>query len=128
MPGQWVVESNAGPVGDCLAWLAQVLYPDAPKWIGPVAMLLAEAGDSQPGACGLLSNMGVQRMNARHSLLPVGNLTLTHMSTAGDAQPRRHLARAIVEGIACGLRANLEQAREIATEYLIKGKKVRLAL
>ena len=121
LPQHWVLESNAGPVGDSLAWLARILYPDAPKAVGAVAMLLAEASDSQPGAHGLLSNMGVQLMDAKHSMLPVGHLTLTHMSTASDEQPRRHLARAIVEGIACGLRANLEQAREIAGLQATKG-------
>jgi autoinducer 2 (AI-2) kinase len=111
---RWVLESNAGPVGDTLDWMGRILYPDAPAGVGATAMLLGEAAASEPGARGLLSSVGVQLMHARESGLPIGHLTLTHMTTATDAEPRRHLARAIIEGIACGLRANIEQAREIA--------------
>ncbi len=111
--GRWVLESNAGPVGDALDWMGRVLYPDAPVSLGGTAMLLGEAAASPPGALGLLSSLGVQVMNAKQSALPVGQLTLTHMTSAGEATPRRHLTRAIVEGIACGLRANVEQTRTI---------------
>jgi autoinducer 2 (AI-2) kinase len=110
---QWVLESNAGPVGDCLDWMGRILHPDAPDGVGPTAMLLGEAAGSSPGAHGLLSSVGVEVMNARTRGLPIGHLTLTHMTTPGDPAPRRHLARAVVEGIACGLRANVDQVREI---------------
>ena len=114
LPDHFVVESNAGPAGDALDWIARLLHPDAAESPGATAMLLGEAAGSTPGAEGLLSSLGVQVMDARNSALPVGQLTLTHMTTPDDPQARRHLARAIVEGIACGLRANLEQARERA--------------
>ena len=128
LPDRWVVESNAGPVGDALEWMARVLYPDAPDAPGGPAMLLGEAAASPPGAHGLLSSVGVQRMNAREAQLPVGQLCLSHMTSPGDPAPRGHVARALVEGIACGLRANLEQARALAdTGRSAAGAGVRLA-
>jgi sugar (pentulose or hexulose) kinase/phosphoglycerate dehydrogenase-like enzyme/ribulose-5-phosphate 4-epimerase/fuculose-1-phosphate aldolase/putative sterol carrier protein len=114
LPGQWVLESNAGPAGDSLDWMGRILYPDAPASLGGTAMLLGEAATSEPGARGLLSSVGVEVMNAKESALPIGQLTLTHMTSAADPAPRSHLARAIAEGVACGLRANVEQVRSIA--------------
>jgi autoinducer 2 (AI-2) kinase len=114
LPQRWVLESNAGPVGDALDWIARILYPNPPAEIREIRMLLGEAAASEPGARGLLSSLGAQLMDAKHSRLPVGHLSLSPMTTANDSEPRRHLARAIVEGALCGLRSNVEQAREVA--------------
>lgn len=111
VPGLWVLESNAGMMGEALDWLARVIYAGAEH---PVAMLLAEAGLSQPGAAGILSTFGTGVMNARDLRLPTGSLTLSHLSTAHDPERRRHLARAVVEGMAHAVRANLEQIREVS--------------
>jgi autoinducer 2 (AI-2) kinase len=101
--GAWMVESNAGPTGDALAWLGRVLHPDAPV---PAASLLAAAGRAPVGSQGLTSHFGAQVMNARAMEIPVGELTLSHMlldeDKAGDA-----VARAFVEGLAYAVRANI---------------------
>jgi len=111
VPGTWVLESNAGAMGEALDWFARTLYPDSPQ---PAAHLLAEAGLSEAGAAGILSTIGVSIMNARELRVPTGALTLSHLSMAHDPQRRRHLVRAITEGMVYGLRANLEQLREVA--------------
>lgn len=111
LPGMWVLESNASAMGETLDWFARLLYPDAPQ---PVAHFLAEAGLSEPGAAGILSSVGAEVMNARELKPPMGTLTLSHLTTAHDPQRRRHLERAVIEGMACGLRANLDQLREVA--------------
>jgi autoinducer 2 (AI-2) kinase len=106
VPDRFILESNAGPLGESLEWLARVLYPSAPA---PVAALFAEAAHSEPGAAGMTSTFGIQIQDARVSQLPVGDLTLSHFATANDSGVRRHVARAVAEGAAYGLRANLEQ-------------------
>ncbi|HXQ22714.1 MAG TPA: NAD(P)-dependent oxidoreductase [Candidatus Acidoferrales bacterium] len=111
VPRLWVLESNAGMMGEALDWFAHILYPDAPE---PVAHLLTEAGLSEPGAAGILSTLGADVMNARALRVPTGTVTLSHLSTAHDPQRRRHLVRAVVDGMAYALRANLEQLREVA--------------
>ena len=106
IPNRWVLESNAGPMGEAVAWLARLLYPSAQE---PIAQLFGEAASAEIGAAGQRSTLGTQVMNARAMGLPTGDLTLNPMSSAHDAAPRRHLVRAVSEGLAAGLRANLEQ-------------------
>ncbi len=111
IPGLWVLESNAGPMGEVLAWLASILYADGAQ---APAMFLAEAAQSPVGAAGIFSTLGGEIMNARELRLPLGEIALSHMSTARDPQRRSHLARAVVEGMAYAVLANLEQLREVA--------------
>jgi autoinducer 2 (AI-2) kinase len=111
LPGRYVLESNSGPLGETLDWFGRLLYPDSRV---PVARLFGEANRSIPGATGMLSSLGAEVMNARAMGLPVGNLTLSHIATPDDPDLRHHLARSVVEGLACSLRANLEQIREVA--------------
>lgn len=108
---RWVLESNAGAMGEALDWFARIMHPDAAH---PVAHFLAEAGLSEPGSAGILSTLGTGVMNARELRLPTGTITLSHLSTAHDPQRRRHLARAVVDGMAYAVRANLEQLRDVA--------------
>ncbi len=117
IPGRWVLESNCGPLGETLEWFARLLYQqtqDGSGSVSPVLRLLGEAATSTPGARGLLSSLGAEVMNAKQMGLPLGQLTLSHLSSVDDATPRRHLVRSVVEGTACALRANLEQIVEVA--------------
>ena len=107
---RWVVESNAGSVGEALAWFARVMAPDA---AAPVARLLAEASRSVPGACGGFSTLGGTIMDARALELPVGHLTFSHIATAEDPAAREHVARALVEGMVYAVRGNLERLEEV---------------
>ena len=111
LPGRWVLESNAGSTGDALEWFAGAFYPDAAR---PLDWLSAEAAKSTPGASGVLSTVGADVMNASQMSLPIGNLTLSHMAAAQDPSRRRHLARAILEGMAYAVRANADQILSVA--------------
>ena len=114
LPERWVVESNAGAMGEPLEWLAGLLYPDSPR---PAARLMAEAARSRPGAGGLLSTFGAQVFHASAMALPIGSLTLCYyLGEAGGLSRRRDLARSVLEGMACALRANLEQLAALAGE------------
>jgi sugar (pentulose or hexulose) kinase/phosphoglycerate dehydrogenase-like enzyme/ribulose-5-phosphate 4-epimerase/fuculose-1-phosphate aldolase/putative sterol carrier protein len=104
LPDRFVLESNGGPMGESLDWLARALHPQAPE---PVARLLAEAQHAPPGAAGLFSTFGAQVMNARDLSLPVGHLVLCHL-TSDDQGARPALSRAVVEGLAFAVRANRE--------------------
>ncbi|MEE2702741.1 MAG: NAD(P)-dependent oxidoreductase [Myxococcota bacterium] len=108
VPNRYVIESNAGPMGEALEWLGRLLYPDAPQ---AAARVLAEAELSPAGAGGVVSTFGAEIGNARDMNLPVGTLTLSHL--AADAlNAREHLARAVIEGMAYALRANRDQILE----------------
>jgi autoinducer 2 (AI-2) kinase len=106
VPDRWVLESNGGGMGFSLSLMAKVLFPDAPE---PELRLLAEAGRSEPGAAGMLSTLGADVTNMQSPSMPLGHITMSHIGSRDDPDPRRHLARALVEGCACGVRANLGQ-------------------
>lgn len=109
LPGRWVLESNAGQLGRALEWFAQVLFPNSPL---AHARLLAEASRGSPGAGGLCSTFGAHVFNARATAFPVGNLTLCHFTGEGKfARPL--VCRAVLEGMAFALRANLEQIARV---------------
>jgi sugar (pentulose or hexulose) kinase/phosphoglycerate dehydrogenase-like enzyme/ribulose-5-phosphate 4-epimerase/fuculose-1-phosphate aldolase/putative sterol carrier protein len=110
VPGLYVVESSGGPMGETLSWMARLLFPEAPE---PELRLFAEAAQSEYGAKGMLSSLGAEVMDSRALTMPAGQITLTHMSCATDPNPRRHLCRAIVEGYAAAVRANIEQLNEV---------------
>jgi L-ribulose-5-phosphate 4-epimerase len=113
LPDRWVVESNGGPLGDALDWLAGLLFPDSPR---PAARLVAEAAQARPGAGGILSTFGGQVFNARALSLPLGSITLSPF-LSGDAPSRRaDLCRAVLEGLAFVLRANIEQVAAVVAQ------------
>lgn len=111
VPGRWVVESNGGAMGHSISTMARTLFPESPE---PELRLFAEAAQSEPGAAGMLSTLGADMIDMAAPSMPVGQITMSHMGLGEDAAPRRHLARAVVEGCACALRANRERLAAIA--------------
>jgi autoinducer 2 (AI-2) kinase len=110
LPGRWVLESNAGAAGEVLDWLAALIFPgDA---LG-AARLASEAALSGPGAGGFLSSLGAQIFHASQMGLPVETLSFSHLSASG-ASNLRHVARAVLEGLAFSVRANVEQITGVA--------------
>ncbi|RME39563.1 MAG: hypothetical protein D6793_00955, partial [Thermoflexia bacterium] len=110
---RWVVESNGGPLGDALDWLAGLLFPESRQ---PTARLMGEAAQARPGAGGILSTFGGQVFNARAMTFPVGSLTLSPF-LGGDGPSRRaDLCRAVLEGLAFVLRANTEQVAAVVAQ------------
>jgi len=109
--GGFVLESNAGAVGDSLTAFGRLLFPEAPA---PAARLLAEAAAAEPGAGGVSSSAGAEIFDARRMGLPMGAIHLSPMALPAGAEGRQRLARALVEGLAYGLRANLEQLARCA--------------
>jgi L-ribulose-5-phosphate 4-epimerase len=104
---RWLVECNAGPLGEALEWTAGALFADAPA---PVTRLLAEAARSEPGARGALAAIGAPTCDLRALGLPVTSLSFSPIVAADDPERGRHLARAAVEATAFAVGAHLEQA------------------
>ena len=110
--GRWTLESNGGPSGDMIDWLAGVIYSGLSD---PAAALFAEASQSVVGAEGIVSTLGAELFNASRLRLPIGHLTLSPMMVADDPSRRRHLSRAVVEGLAFAVRGNLELLQKAAS-------------
>lgn len=111
VPGLHVLESSAGTMGETLTFMGRLLFPEAPE---PELRLLAEASRSEYGARGMVSTFGADVMDFRNPVLPSGAISLSHLTCAGDDNPRSHLCRAVVEGYACALRLNVEVLAGIA--------------
>ncbi|MBE0685518.1 MAG: class II aldolase/adducin family protein [Anaerolineaceae bacterium] len=111
IPNAYVVESNAGAMGTTLEWMAGILYADSPA---PVAALAGDAQHSVPGASGVISTLGSQIFNASSLGLPVDGLTFSSMTVPSGPNGRSHLARAVLEGMAFGTRANADQAQAVS--------------
>lgn len=106
VPDLFVLESNAGGMGESLEWIAALLYPEEAE---ALPRLDAEAAQAPPGAGGLLSSFGAQVFDASNLGLPFGYLSLSHLACGAGAARRAHVARAVLEGLAFAVRANAEQ-------------------
>jgi autoinducer 2 (AI-2) kinase len=106
LAGRFLLESNAGPLGESLAWLAAALFGDRPH---PLLHLLEAAGEAPGGAGGLLSSLGGDVMDARAPELPIGQLVFSPLLAPDAAERTGLFARAALEGLAFAVRANLEQ-------------------
>jgi autoinducer 2 (AI-2) kinase len=111
IPGLYVLESNGMVTGDVIEWFSQIIYPDH---LDPMAGLLADATRSVPGAGGVYSTLGASVFDGRILGIPVGNLSLSHMVTKDTARGRSAFARALLEGIAYSVRANMEQIAAVS--------------
>ncbi len=111
---RWVLESNAGAAGQALDWLGELLSPGDTHAAGA---LCADANASQPSACGISSTLGAELFHASQMGLPIANLTFSHLSAGIRDAPRRHLSRAVLEGLAYAVRANLAQITEISAQH-----------
>ncbi|AYY12256.1 carbohydrate kinase [Actinobacteria bacterium YIM 96077] len=105
-PGSYVLAGGTATAGSLTQWFLRVLDPAAAEETRAASFeqLAAEAADSPPGARGLvlLPYFSGERtpINDPDACGTVLGLTLSH--TRGD------LYRAILEGIACGIRAIVE--------------------
>jgi L-ribulose-5-phosphate 4-epimerase len=120
--GRWTLESNGGPTGDMIDWLAAVIYPGLSD---PAAALFVEASQSVVGAEGIVSTLGAEIFNASHLRLPIGHLTLSPLLVADDPSRRRHVSRALVEGLAFAAKGNIELLQKAAQNGAVQS--IRLA-
>lgn len=121
IPGLYVLESNGLTTGSVLEWFAKIIYPDHDD---PVRVLFGEAERSEPGGAGVYSSFGASVFDARSISIPVGNLTMSHMVTCDCDAGRRHISRALIEGIAYSARANIEQILAVSGSEL---KEIKVA-
>ncbi|MGH2458288.1 MAG: FGGY-family carbohydrate kinase [Chloroflexota bacterium] len=106
VPGQFVVQAGMPMSGGGLAWIASRLFADADD---PVAVALDAAGQAPVGADGLLY---FPYLGGNGS--PVGDENVTGAFVGLKAtQERGHLARAVLEGIALGIRNALEVTESV---------------
>ena len=110
VPDRCVVESNAADAGAMWRWWCETLLGKSDTSLADGAALAAQAA---PGSANAMAALGPGVMNAGAMSLGLGGVFVTTplaMSTVG----RPELLRAALENIAYALRANLEQAEQVA--------------
>ncbi len=129
LPGQWLLESNAGPMGEGLEWAASAFYPTSPN---PAAKFTAQAAKIKAGAEGMFSSLGAQVMNAASFGLPAASLNMALVDDFDGVTRTRIIARAVLEGLAFSVRANAEQILAVPgapkPEYVLTGGMTRSPL
>jgi sugar (pentulose or hexulose) kinase/phosphoglycerate dehydrogenase-like enzyme/ribulose-5-phosphate 4-epimerase/fuculose-1-phosphate aldolase len=110
VPGRYVLEANVGPIGEGFAWLASLLHPDEAR---PEDRFGAEAATAAIGSAAMLANVAALVANDRAPAFPVGSFSVSHMTGTQGRSARASLARSAFEGMACAVRANLEQLARV---------------
>ncbi|MEA4811254.1 MAG: FGGY-family carbohydrate kinase [Anaerolineaceae bacterium] len=112
IPGQYICESNAGSMGSALELFAKMLYADSHN---PLFALNQDAAKLKPGETSVLSTAGAQLFNGSAVSIPLDSLTLSSMSLGSGLEGRMQVSRSILEGMAYGVLANLDQIKEVAS-------------
>ena len=107
---RWVLESNAGDIGNAHHWLAETLFGDAEEGFAKMDALAVGAPVGSEGATALL---GPPRMDAGSVGMRTGGLLFPVPMTFSEIG-RGHFVRASLEAAAFAIRANLEQIEELA--------------
>lgn len=111
VPGCFILESNGMTTGEVLDWFSRILYSG---YSDPLRAFFADSAKSVPGGSGIFSTFGATVFDGRSINIPVGNISMSHMVTKDTTQGRRHMARALIEGIAYSARANMEQLKNVS--------------
>lgn len=106
LPDQYVVQAGMAMSGGGLAWLAARLFPGASD---SVASALEAARQAPPGANGLLY---FPYLGGNGSPIGDENVAAAFVGLRPSHEPG-HLTRALLEGIAYGIRHSLEVVRSI---------------
>lgn len=106
--GGWVLEGNAGDVGNAYRWLAEALSGGSPDYCGLDRLAAVVA----PGADGVVAFLGHAGMDMAALGMRPGGFVLPVPLTYSEVG-RGHLARAALEGFAFAIRANLEQVERL---------------
>ncbi len=111
VPARWLVESNAMDAGRSWDWWVRLLVGEQAE-AREKAAALADA--APPGAAGAFALSGPAAMDASRMGVRRGGLLLR---TPLPLEPDRGvLLRAVLENIAYAVRANLEQAEQVAAQ------------
>jgi sugar (pentulose or hexulose) kinase len=126
VPGLFVLESNAGYSGGVYQWFrdefCQMERVEAESRNDNVYNLMNECAiKAPPGSGGVLSFIGIMRMNAKSMGIPKNVIYLGMTPLSESTIPSRFLLlRAILESLAYGVRANAEQVLQLSNRNIEK--------
>jgi sugar (pentulose or hexulose) kinase len=110
VPGTWILESNVGETGGVWEWICAMM-----RVSGDEADALAAAAPVGSHDVSVLA--GARRMRASELNASMGAMTFPLPLAVSDAG-RGEVLRATLEGIACAIRANLEQLEFVSGAHV----------
>ncbi|MDY6875575.1 MAG: FGGY family carbohydrate kinase [Chloroflexota bacterium] len=118
VPNKWVVESTAMEAGQAFRWTRDVFYggggPDA------YSVMDAEAVVSPIGARGVQAFVGSRVSNYRSLAFAVRGAFFFQLPPLPGSASRGDFARAVLESIAYGVRANVERLQRVSGRQVSK--------
>lgn len=118
--GLWSLESNAGGTGIALRWLRDGFYPELASRPDAFDQVCAEAEAVAPGAGGAVSTIGPSIFDLSRPHRGLRGFFVSGASAQLRAPVRAMFARALLEGNACGIRANIEQLEEVSGRRMLE--------
>ena len=115
-PDRWVVESTAMEAGQAFRWARDVFYGGGGTDV--YAAMDAEALASPVGARGIQAFVGARVPNYRYLAFSVRGAFFFQLPPLPGSASRGDFARAVLESIAYGVRANVERLQNIS-EYQV---------
>ena len=109
-PEKWVAESSTGDVGNAYDWLAGLLYGEAKERFAAMDALV---GEVVPGSEGTQAILGSARTKFSRPGMRTGGFNFPVPLTL-SGRGRGHFARAALESVAYGMKANLDYLESLA--------------
>jgi autoinducer 2 (AI-2) kinase len=119
-PGRWVLEVNAGDVGNTYGWLKELLFPSGSSFDGAeegYELMEALAQEVPAGSEGVLSFLSPGPLDLSQAGLRTGGL-LAPVPFTFSQVGRGHLARSALEGMAFTVKAACLQLEKLSRSSL----------
>jgi autoinducer 2 (AI-2) kinase len=119
VPGQFVVESNAGGSGSVYQWYRDSFFAEASERArstgqNPYEIMNEEAERAPVGCNGVQSYVGVMIMNAKTMMMPPNVIILGMSPMASPSiSSRPLLTRAVIESLAYAVKSNTQQVLDV---------------
>lgn len=112
LKGRWVLEGNAGVMGGAYEWLATMLRPRDDRLVS-MESLDRSAYSASPGTHGVTAHLGPALVNMSRPALRAGGFVFP-VPLALEAPDAGSLGKAVLEGFAFGVRANVDRLSAVA--------------
>jgi len=118
VPGKWVVESTAMEAGQAFRWTRDVFYGGGGTDV--YSIMDGEAAIAPVGARGIQAFIGPRVSNYRYLSFSVRGAFFFQLPPLPGSASRGDFARAVLESIAYGVRANIERLQSISGRQVTK--------
>ena len=110
LPDRWILESNAGDIGNTYQWITSLLFGSQRDGFSKMESLIEEV---PPGSEGALAALGPSIMDMGRLGMRQGGVTFPVPLTFSPIE-RGHVARSALESFAYAIKGNLHQLEKVS--------------